>query len=242
MSLFISFEGGEGSGKTTQAEFLVQRFSASGIPCLHVREPGTTQLGLRIRDWLKRRLSGGGPISHRAELLLFAAARSELVAKVIGPALEANEKIVVSDRYADSSSAYQGYGRRLPLDEVDALNRLATNGVMPDLTLLLDCPPEEGMARVGSFQLKLPLERPSPSRAGKRDEEGTRFEEEPVEFHERVRRGYLKIAEQEPERWHVIDAARPVDDIAEEVWRVVSERMARAEIPPVPVQSRRNAV
>ena len=242
MSLFISFEGGEGTGKTTQAELLVQRFGESRIPYLHVREPGTTQLGLRIRDWLKRRQSGGGAVSHRAELLLFAAARSELVAKVIAPALEANEKIVVSDRYADSTSAYQGYGRRLPLDEVDAVNRLATNGVMPDLTFLLDCPPEAGLTRVGSFQMKLPLERPTDLRAGERDEEGTRFEEESIEFHERVRRGYLTIAEREPERWHVIDAGRSVDDIAEEVWSVVSERMARAGIPPIPVQSRRNTV
>lgn len=167
-----------------------------------------------MRGWLKSGIPGEDPISHRAELLLFAAARAELVARVIRPALAQPDAVVVTDRYADSTVAYQGYGRGIPLETVEAANAAATDGVMPDLTLLLDCAPEDGLARMLDH-----------AGAPARDEEGTRFEEEPVEFHERVRRGYLAIVRQEPDRFVVVDAARPVEDVAKAVWEAVEPRL-----------------
>ena len=221
MSLFVSFEGGEGSGKTTQVDLLTERMRDAGISCVVVREPGTTALGWYVRDWLKRGAVTGEPPSDEAELFLFAAARVELVSKIIKPALVQAGTVVVADRYADSTLAYQGYGRGISKGRVDLVNEIATQGVEPSITFLLDCPPEAGLERVGAFQLSLPLERgptPPPTR---RDEEGTRFEGEALEFHRRVRNGYLKIVREDPERWTVIEATRPADEIGEIVWRRV---------------------
>ncbi|MFQ5934622.1 MAG: dTMP kinase [Dehalococcoidia bacterium] len=225
MSLFISFEGGEGSGKTTQAEILAERLRAAGFSVLPVHEPGTTPLGNYLRIWLRREYRKEEAVSHDAELLLFAAARAELVAKGIKPALQQNRMVVIADRYADSTTAYQGYGRRIRLEYVKVVNSLATQGVIPDLTLLLDCPPEEGLKRV---QSKLPLEPAQPRLVSRMDEEGTRrFEEETRDFHERVHRGYLKLAQQEPDRWRVIDATKSIDEISDTVWRHVQQLLAR---------------
>ena len=222
MSLFVSFEGGEGSGKSTQVDLLTQRLQGAGIDCLTVHEPGSTRLGWYIRDWLKRGVVEEGTISHNAELFLFAAARAELVTKVIEPALRSSNGVVLADRYVDSTIAYQGHGRIISLDDVNVINRLATHKIMPDMTILLDCSPEQGLARVGSFQLRLPLSSPG---SASREEEGTRFEQEAVEFHRRVRAGYLEMAEQEPDRWRVVDATGSVEEVAAAVWRHVVERL-----------------
>ena len=128
MSLFISFEGGEGSGKTTQAEILARRLEKAGTSTLLVREPGTTALGVYLRDWLKRERRKGEAISSFAELFLFEAARAELFAKVIRPALARDSSVIIADRFADSTTAYQGYGRRLSLESIDLVNRIATGG------------------------------------------------------------------------------------------------------------------
>ena len=226
MSSFIAFEGGEGSGKSTQAEMLARRLQQASIPSLLVREPGTTALGWYLRDWLKREKRREETVSHRAELLLFAAARAEFVAKVLRPAIEAEHKVVIADRYADSTTAYQGYGRRLSLEDVAHVNSIATQGIMPHLTFLLDCSPLEGFKRLGSAQTSFLLEQGEDSAHGRFDREGSRrFEEESLDFHQRVREGYLKIAAQEPVRWRVIDATRGAEDIGEEVWEHAQEQL-----------------
>jgi dTMP kinase len=225
LALFVSFEGGEGTGKTTQAELLVEGLRAAGLSVLPIHEPGSTRLGSHVREWLKRGLLGDETMSHSAELFLFASARSELVAKLIQPAIEKKDMVIVCDRYADSTTAYQGYGRRIPLGYVTAINELATQGILPDITFLLDCPPETGLERVGSFQMKLPLEGAEPPENRQRDHEGTRFEEESLEFRERVRLGYLEIAGQQPDRWCVIDAGEPVQAIRAVIWDRVHETL-----------------
>ena len=230
MSLFVSLEGGEGSGKSIQASHLANRLRAAGIEVLAIHEPGSTRLGWYIRDWLKRGLGIEETISHNAELFLFAAARSELVTKVIQPAMDGSDVVIIADRYADSTTAYQGYGRQISLELVAAVNALAIHGIQPDLTILLDCEPVVGQQRVGSFQLRLPLERVGNVEDVKRDEEGTRFEEEPLEFHERVRQGYLALAKKEPLRWQVLDANRSVEAIAFEVLSMVKQRLSPKDV------------
>ena len=188
MSLFISFEGGEGSGKTTQAELLRDRLAAEGRRTLAVREPGGTELGDYLRTWLK---ATGKPITPEAELFLFTAARSEVVRGVIRPALKSGA-IVIADRYADSTTAYQGYGRRLPLRAVRSANELATDGLWPHLTVLLDAPPKTTLHRV-RLQSSLFDDQTRPETKARTDEGiSRRFEQEEEAFHRRVREGYLK--------------------------------------------------
>ena len=223
MSLFISFEGGEGSGKSTQAQILQQHLEQSGLFVLPIHEPGTTPLGLYLRDRLKREISKKQPVSHGAELFMFAAARAELVATIVQPTLEQTKSVIIADRYADSTIAYQGYGRQLPLDDVAAINRIATKGIWPDLTFLLDCPPEQGLKRL-SPQFMLPLE--SNESAARIDLAGSRrFEEESLEFHRRVRAGYQTMAKQDPARWCVIDATKTVEEISDTIWELVQESL-----------------
>ena len=170
--------------------------------------------------WLKNEREAAPPA---VELFLFAAARNALVREVIKPALKQPRTVVVADRFADSTTAYQGYGRRMPLKDIAVVNRLASGGLTPDITFLLDCPPAEGLARADSIrQPRLSFEAP----ASRADPEGTRrFEEEPAEFHERVRSGYLKSAAKEPERWRIIDATKGAGEIAEIVWEHVRPRL-----------------
>ncbi len=240
LSLFISFEGGEGSGKTTQALQLSQQLASAQVPVSLVREPGTTDLGWHIRRLVKGKPWGHEPISHGAELFLFTAARAELVTKVLKEQLKLDRQVIVADRYADSTLAYQGYGRKLPLKLVRAINGLATQDIVPDLTILLDCPPEDGLKRVGAVQIQLPFEEIQP---GRLDNEGARkFEEEPLAFHQRVRAGFLQLAELDPMRWVVIDALLGEQVISEIVWEKVqpllrSKRILLGEdelsIPPL---------
>ena len=229
--LFISLEGGEGAGKTTQAAMLTERIEAAGLRCLRVREPGSTDLGTDLRKLIKRSNTSDEAMSRAAELFLFAAARSELVTKVIGPRRDIPDLVVVADRYADSTVAYQGYGRGIDIETVRTMNDLATHGVMPDLTILLDCPPDVGISRVRGLQLQMPLDAMKTVQDSERNAEGMKFEEEPAEFHERIRLGFLALADQEPDRWRVIDAARQVDAVSDDIWNIVRERL------PTPIPS-----
>src|SRR3954470_12238666 len=180
---FITFDGPDGAGKTTQAARLADALRARGIEVLATREPGGTALGERIRDVL---LAPGASIDPLADALLFNAARRQLVAQVIEPALAAGTTVICA-RFADSTKAYQGYGAGLPLAELDRLEVVATGGLRPDRTILLDLPVEVGLAR------KAPMDR-------------TRFEEGfDLEFHERVRNGFLAMAVAEPCRFVVLD-------------------------------------
>lgn len=217
MALFISFEGGEGSGKSTQAARLARLFEQMGISTLSIHEPGTTNLGSHIRDIIKRNRSE--TISHRAELFLFSAARAELVEKVLSKRIDDSNLAIIADRYTDSTVAYQGYGRRLSLEYVKSVNRLTTRGIrVPDITLLLDCPPDEALKRVGAIQAGLfEMEE-----AGRMDEASARrFEDEPLAFHNRVRDGYLKLARAEPKRWAVIDGMEDEDKVFDSICRAI---------------------
>ena len=219
MALFLSFEGGEGSGKSTQAARLVQALKDMGVSTQFIHEPGTTNLGLHIRELIKGNPWGRETISHEAELFLFSAARAELVAKSLSKLADEPRLVIVADRYVDSTVAYQGYGRRLPLDLVDSVNRLATRLIMPDLTLLLDCPPAEALKRVGQVQTGLFDDGGSV----RMDEAGARrFEDESLAFHRRVRSGYLKLAGLEPERWLVVDGMKEEDEIFDSIWKAVT--------------------
>jgi dTMP kinase len=196
---FITLEGPEGAGKTLQAERLVEALGQRGHRMRLTREPGGTPLGEQIRSIvLARAMDGDGGIETRADALLFNAARAQLVAEVIRPALEAGE-VVVCARFADSTLAYQGYGAGLPLDELRSIADVATAGLTPDRTILLDVSPEVGLGR-------------------KADDARNRFEAGfDLEFHRRVRRGFLELAASEPERWRVIDAERDPDAVFAEV-------------------------
>ena len=198
MSLFITFEGGEGSGKSTQARALHRRLLRMGIPALLTHEPGGTPLGNEIRRWLK----GEGPdLSGQTELLLFNASRAHLISQVIRPALKGGTT-AICDRFFHSTIAYQGYGRDLARDLIEAANNIATQGLKPDLIVLLDIPVEEGLAR-------------------KRLRD--RFEREETAFHRRVRQGYLEMAKKDPERWLVIDGLLPKKEIQRLIWERVEQ-------------------
>jgi dTMP kinase len=207
-SIFISLEGGEGAGKTTQAQLLRRRLERLGHKVVVTREPGGTPLSEEIRRIILRPSAGHRPnpspsdLPPEAELLLFLAARAQLVAEVIRPALERGE-IVVCDRYSDSTLAYQGYGRGLDLEEVKAADRLATGGLRPDLSVLLDLPVDVGLARKTA------------------DAEWDTIGQEGREFHERVHAGFDEIVAGEPGRWIVVDATLSSEVIAERIWERV---------------------
>ena len=204
MALFITFEGGEGCGKSVQTKELYRRLSQLAIPALLTHEPGGTPFGKKLGRWLK--WTQGIDIPPLTELMLFNASRAQLVTEVIRPNLEGG-KVVISDRYADSTTAYQGYGRGLDLEMVKATNNAATQGLKPSLTILLDIPAEKGLAR---------------KRAKRQD----RFERENIAFHQRVREGYLKLVTDEPQRWLVVDASQSKRKIAEIIWQRVSQLLS----------------
>jgi len=208
LALFITFEGGEGCGKSTQARALYRRVSTSSIPVILTHEPGGTPFGEQARRSLKR--ISNSPLSPLAELFLVAASRVQLVEEVIRPSLEANT-MVICDRYTDSTLAYQGYGRGIDLDTIQAINDTATMGLSSDLVILLDIPVEIGLARKGSARQD-------------------RFEREGLAFHQRVREGYLKMAGADPGRWLVIDGALPKREIQSRIRERVDIMLRRENI------------
>ena len=208
MSLLVTFEGVEGSGKTTQIQRVRKYLNRKGIRCIVTREPGGTRIGEKIRKILlspKHR-----EINPLSELLLYEAARSQHVKEIIQPRSRAN-LVILCDRFSDASLAYQGYGRRVPLNCVKTLNALATGNLSPDLTFLLDCPTSLGLKRAVRRNVLQGRER-----------EG-RFELEKARFHQRVRRGYLSIAKKEPERVKVIDTRRGTGKVFEEIRKTLDE-------------------
>jgi len=200
LGLFITFEGGEGCGKSTQTRLLLKKLEQQKVPVVLTHEPGGTALGNELRKTLKRKCDSS--ISPQAELFLLAASRAQLVAEVIRPALEEG-KVVLCDRFTHSTMVYQGYGRGLDFTAIKMVNNMATRYLNPDLIILLDISPERGLARKQSLK--------------------DRFELEDLSFHRRVREGYLKMAAAEPDRWLVIDASLPKGKIAEIIWDRVSQ-------------------
>ncbi|WP_353829207.1 dTMP kinase [Agromyces sp. SYSU T0242] len=191
--LFVTLEGGDGSGKSTQAELLEEWLQADGRTVVRTREPGGTEVGVEVREIV---LHHRGHVAPRAEALLYAADRAHHVATVVRPALARGE-VVVQDRYVDSSVAYQGAGRVLDADEVRTISEWATEGLAPDLTILLDLPWDVARLRLDGARTRY-----------------DRLEAEAGEFHERVRDAYLAIARAEPDRVMVVDATLPVEEIA----------------------------
>lgn len=207
---FISFEGGEGAGKTTQITRLAAFLRERGKEVLLTREPGGTALGEDVRKILKF-ADYGDTLTQEAEALLFSAARAQLVREVIVPALERGV-YVISDRFTDSSVAYQGAGRGLGEAAVSAVNRFATGGLEPDLTVLLDLEPSVGFARVRS-------------RAGENGDKQDRMETMELAFYERVRAAYLKLAEKFPQRFFVVEANDSADVISEKLKNEIERRL-----------------
>ena len=205
---FITLEGPEGSGKSTQAKMMIRRLGELDIEAMYTREPGGTALGEEIRNILQHNQAGEAPC-ERAELLLFEASRNQLVEKVIRPALEKGTW-VICDRFMDSTTAYQGYGRGLPVDDVKSIHRFTVNGMEPDLTLLLDLEVETGFERISQRFLEL-------------GESADRFEQEERSFHERVRQGYLTLAEEEPDRFRIVDASQDPETVSTAIWKMISE-------------------
>ena len=224
MGIFITFEGCDGAGKTTQAKLLAEKLAESHT-VKTLREPGGTELGDFIYSYVSQQRNQSanqnffpelgspgfpGKVEPIAELFLFAAARTQLVNEVLRPALAAG-KVVICDRFADSTTAYQGYGRELPLDQVKEMNNVATSGLKPDLTILLDIKAEEGLRRV--------------------PEKKDRMEKQALEFHRRVRDGYLEIANGDPDRFFVLDATRPEDELQEQILSRVEQLLNPAQTP-----------
>lgn len=207
MGVFITFEGPEGSGKSTQVRLLVTWLRSRGVNVLATREPGGTPVGDRIRQLLLDPALTS--LTPEAEVLLFSASRAQLVRQVIRPHLEQGG-IVVCDRFADSTLAYQGYGRGLDLDMLRTITRFATDGLVPDLTFLLDIPVAEGLAR---------------KREGTGEDDWNRMEREVLAYHERVRAGYLALAAAEPDRWYVLDAREDVDTLQTRIRAVVAAHL-----------------
>ncbi|MCC7128600.1 MAG: dTMP kinase [Microbacteriaceae bacterium] len=199
--VFITLEGGDGSGKSTQLEALVSWLEQQGRTVLTTREPGGTELGEELREIV---LHSRGYITAKSEALIYAADRAHHIATKVRPALERGE-VVVQDRYFDSSVAYQGVGRELGAEEVRRISLWAVDGLLPDLTILLDIDPEEGLARLPGSRTRF-----------------DRLEAELLEFHARVRNAYLELAAAEPERFLVLDATLPVEELAKRIQERVA--------------------
>ncbi len=210
MALFITFEGVEGSGKTTQIRRLKTYLTRKGIPCIVTREPGGTSVSDQVRKILLN--PGNKGLVPLAELFLYEAARAQHIQEVIKPLLKKKE-VILCDRFADASVAYQGDGRRLGVKLVEHLNRMATGGLKPDVTFLLDCPTGVGLKRAIRRNEVL-----------KQEKEG-RFEKEKIQFHNRVRKGYLALARKEPRRVKVIDTRKGEDKVFDEIRHIIDKRI-----------------
>ena len=195
--LFITFEGGDGCGKTTQIKLLDEYLQSKGYKTLLTREPGSKGLGIKLREIL---LNYDGEVSPVCESFLFLADRAQHVDCIIKPALEEGV-IVLCDRHTDSTVAYQGYGRGLDLEQIHDLNKIATSGLKPDLTIVLDVDVETSQKRVGT--------------------EKDRMESSGIEFFERVRKGFLEIAKQEPERVKVVDSTQSIEEIHKQILELI---------------------
>ena len=213
---FLTLEGGEGSGKSTLAAELAERFEAEGRRVVRTEEPGGTPLGDQF--WRYLRDPGSPPLTPLAELLLFEAARAQHVAMVIRPALDEGA-IVICDRFTDSSVAYQGYGRGLGADLVMELNDIATGGLNPNLTLLLDVSPDAGLSRARALESGEGASKARDAIGGEADA-----------FHQAVREGFLALARSEPGRIAIIDATRPLDSVAEEAWERASAALSASGV------------
>jgi len=200
---FITLEGPEGSGKSTHARQLVAQLQAGGHAVIATREPGGTPVGEVVRRLLQHDAGGEG-MATEAELFLFMASRAQLVRQIIVPAL-ADGTCVVCDRFADSTTAYQGYARGCDVETILAINNLATGGLTPDLTILLDVAVKAGFERLHNRNLRHGVEK-------------DRIEREALDFHERVRSGYLELARRWPKRIRVVDAARDEDAVQADIW------------------------
>jgi dTMP kinase len=216
MVRLITFEGGDGSGKTTQMKRLEGYLTSKGKTCLLTHEPGGTELGKWIRKVIVE--GGRGEVANEMELFLYLADRAQHIHEVIRPAMEKG-KIVLCDRFTDSTLAYQGYGRGFNLELLQRMNQLASGGLQPDLTLLLDCAPETALSRA-----RRRTEEQSPG-VGR----GDRFESQNLDFHERVRGGFLDIARAEPNRVVVLDSSAPAEEVHEQIKKIVDERLAELE-------------
>ena len=214
---FITFEGVEGAGKSTQMARLAAWLEARGAPVLATSEPDGSPLG----PWVRRVLADRSPLCPLTECFLFATARAEHVRRVVRPALDRGA-IVLCDRYADSTVVYQGDGRGVPLEVVTELNRLATDGLVPDLTLVLDLDAAEGLRR--AHGRTAPESRETSAARPPASDEPDPFERLGLEFHERVRKGYHAIHEREPERVELVDASRPAAEVAATIRAIVSAR------------------
>ncbi|OGV36226.1 MAG: dTMP kinase [Lentisphaerae bacterium GWF2_45_14] len=199
--LFITFEGPEGAGKSTQIELLREYFEKRGKDCVVAREPGGTEIGEKLRDILKHH-KGEEPLYAEAELLLFEASRAQLVRNLIIPSLK-NDCVVICDRFYDSTAAYQGYARKMDLDFINELNSFASCGRSPDITILLDLPVEEGFRRTKTRQETLLKD--------------DRIESEALDFHRAVRDGFLDIASREPERIKIVSALGEASEIHKKI-------------------------
>ncbi len=208
--ILVSFEGSEGSGKSTQIARLAQRLQQLGREVVATREPGGTEIGEQIRNIIVHN-SKGDEMCAETELLLFTAARAQVVREVIAPAL-LRGAVVLSDRYLDSSTVYQGIARNLAPDPVNQINRFAVGNVMPDMTIVIDVPTEVSLARIRQRASDLP----------------DRMERENIEFYKKVREGYLLLAQQWPERVVVIGGTQSPDVIEQEIWAGVQERLGLA--------------
>jgi dTMP kinase len=205
--LFITFEGTEGCGKSTQIKALAARLQGEGQQVLQTREPGGTPLGEAVRNLLQHDAAGEG-MSPEAELLLFTASRAQLTRERILPALAQGE-IVLCDRFMDSTTVYQGVARQIDTGAVATINQFAVGQARPDLTILIDLSPEVGMARVHA----------------RSDGQLDRMEQEAIEFFQAVRAGYLKLAESEPERFLVLDGSASVEALESQIWEAVQPRL-----------------
>ena len=204
----ISFEGSEGSGKSTQIAHLAARLQKLKREVVSVREPGGTEIGEQIRNIIVHN-SKGDEMCAETELLLFTAARAQLVREVIAPAL-VRGCVVLSDRYLDSSTVYQGIGRNLALDPVAQINKFAVGNVMPDLTIVIDVPTDLSLARIRQRASDLP----------------DRMERENIDFYTKIREGYLLLAKGMPERFVVIDGSKDEATVEKRIWAAVSTRLA----------------
>jgi len=209
MGKFITFEGIEGCGKSTQVKKIRDAFALREIPYIATEEPGGSGIGKKIRSMLLNKAPA--EIAPEAELLLFMADRAQHVREVILPALNRNQ-IVVCDRFADATIAYQGFGRGLDTAMIEAMNRFACGGLKPDLTFLLDISVEAGLRRAN--------ERNAGKEASQRED---RFESEALDFHDRVREGYLYLAGREPLRFRIINASKSIDAIQAEIWAEIEK-------------------